>query len=156
MNIKTGLPITFFSWLLLSIALLIISFFSGVSLFYACFVAIVISVILYIIVAQFSCSFILNENSITFNYLLSKPKVVSLLQIQRAEFELSYFFFFEEDFKMGIFYWFRPYDTMYLFYDKGEEPIAIKFNSSFKGTLKMYRYLKKKYHIPYWEKNSNK
>lgn len=152
--IKSGAPFVYYVWILLSVSIFIAEIFARINFLYALFIFLIIATILFVVIAQYSCSFICSNDKIRFKYLFpsNEIKEISLVNIDRIEFELSYFYFLEEDFKMGVFYWFRPYDTMYIFYQNEKLPMIIKFNASFKGAKKMYKYLKLKYHKPYWEK----
>ena len=152
--IKSGLPFAFYTWIVISTATVALFLFTDIFPLYAIGMSIIISFITFVVMCQYSCKFILDGNSITFKYAFPFNKTISidLNKASEIRFELSYYYFLDEDFKMGVYYWYRPYDILYVIQEGETDPVIVKFNSSYFKSLEMYSHLRKQFHKPFWLK----
>jgi hypothetical protein len=149
MRINSRLPIVYYVWILLSVVLLIALLFRHVNFFYSVFVTIFLSGVTYFVLARYACIIELDDSAIRVRYVFPIPGVVEfkLKDIEQIEFDLSWFFMLSEDFRMGVFYWYHPFDTItfYLKTEEGHTQNSVNINTSYFGTLKVYGHLKEIY-----------
>ena len=149
MRINSRLPIVYYVWILISVGILIGLLLRHVNLFYSVFVAVFLSGVLYFVLARYACIIEWEESVIRVRYVFPVPGLVELnpKDIEKIDYELSWFYLMSEDFRMGVVYWYHPFDTItfYLKTKEGCTQNSVNINTSYLGTLKLCGRLKEIY-----------
>jgi hypothetical protein len=65
-----------------------------------------------------------------------------LADVKSVESELSYFFIWSEDFKMGRYYWYHPYDTFSLLMNTSDTADILNINTSYVATIRLHTFFR--------------
>ena len=147
MKVKPSPPIVYVLWLIASIFLLFFFLFNNSSFLFCLINTLVISAILYFLFVNKACLLSINNETLNVNYLfpMKGTILIDLREVESIKFELGYFYFFEEDAKTSFLYLLHPYDIMTIRFKEVDKMQVILFNSNMFKTIKIYRFLKKKY-----------
>lgn len=142
-KIHSSYPFLYYIWICACVVLIVVLLFNRNNIYFSVIISVVIALILYLLFLSYACTLTIEESVLRVKYLFpNSGKIeINLLEVDFIEFELSYFYLLEDDFKMGVFYLMHPYDTMVVNLKNGDR-IIIKFNSSFFAARKIYLYLK--------------
>jgi hypothetical protein len=118
-----------------------------INIFYTIIISSILVLVFYYLLAQYACKFSLSGEIIAIKYLFPFKKDISinLSNLKEPKFDLSYYYFLEDDFRMGIFLWSHPFDSFTFIVSGEKDPVIININSSYIGTKKLYKLLKNKY-----------
>lgn len=142
-KIHSGYPFLYFTWIFACVVLFVTLLFNRNNIYFSVITTVVIALIFYLLFLSYACTLTIEEPVLSVKYLFpNSGKIeINLLEVDFIEFELSYFYLFEDDFKMGVFYLMHPYDTIIVHFKNGDRKI-IKFNSSYFTARKIYVFLK--------------
>lgn len=146
-SIHSNAPFTYYFWIVISLLCIAGFILNKINFFYTVIMSSILALVFYYLLAQYACKFILTGEILELKYIFPYKKDIriNLSNLKEPKFELSYFYFLEDDFRMGVFLWSHPYDS-FTFIPFGEkESITININSSYMGTKKLYKLLKNKY-----------
>ncbi len=143
LKLNSRAPLLYYFWIAGSIALLTVLLINQTNIYFAIINALVISLIFYLMFLSYASSIRIDQSLLRIKYLFPNTGTIeiNLLEVEVIEFELSYFFLFEDDFKLGVFFLMHPYDTMIIHFKNSDKRI-VKFNCSFFATRKMYLFSK--------------
>ena len=142
-KIHSGYPFLYFTWIFACVVLFVALLLNRNNIYFSVIITVVLALIFYLLFLSFACTLTIEESVLSVKYLFpNSGKIeINLLEVEIIEFELSYFYLLEDDFKMGVFYLIHPYDTMIIHLKNGDRKI-IKFNSSYFTVRKIYVFLK--------------
>ena len=143
-KICSKLPIVYFTWIILSVGIPVTLLLSGVNLFYAIFASAILSCVLYFLLARFACIVEMDDRSIVVTYVFpfNKRVEINLADVRSVGSELSYFFIWSDDFKMGRYYWYHPYDTFLFLMDDSDAADVLQINTSYMATIKLHTFFR--------------